>query len=105
MLTFGGANMLIKTPMVTEGLVKFGYPPSALALIGTAALSSAILFAIPRTALLGAILLTAYFGGAVNTHVRAGEPFWFAIVFGVLVWAGLWCREPRLRALLPLIKP
>ena len=57
---------------------------------------------IPRTSVLGAILLTAYLGGATATHVRIGEPFYFPVIFGVLVWAGLYLRDDRLRALVPL---
>jgi hypothetical protein len=61
-----------------------------------------ILYAIPQTAVLGAILLTGYLGGAVSTHVRAGEPFFFPVIVGVLVWLGLVLRDPRLRSLAPL---
>ena len=57
-----------------------------------------ILYAIPQTAVLGAILLTGYLGGAVATHVRAGEPWFFPVIFGVLVWLGLFLRDPRRRA-------
>lgn len=64
------------------------------------------LYAWPRTALLGAILLTAYLGGAVATHVRIGSPLFshvfFGIYLGLFVWGGLWLRDPRLRALFPL---
>jgi hypothetical protein len=59
------------------------------------------LYALPRTSILGAILLTGYLGGATATHVRVGQPFVFPIVFGVLVWLGLWLRDARLRALIP----
>lgn len=61
-----------------------------------------MLYAVPRTAVLGAVLVTAYLGGAVATHVRAGEPFSIPIVIGVLVWAGLYLRDARIRALVPL---
>ncbi|TLY12797.1 MAG: DoxX family protein, partial [Nitrospirae bacterium] len=57
---------------------------------------------IPQTSVLGAILLTGYLGGATATHVRIGEPFYMPIVLGMLVWAGLFLRDDRLRALLPL---
>ena len=57
---------------------------------------------IPRTSVLGAILLTGYLGGATATHVRVGEPFFVAIVLGMLVWGGLYMRDERLRALIPL---
>jgi hypothetical protein len=90
--------------MITEGTRKYGYPEhSAIPIVITEILCT-LLYAIPRTATLGAILLTAYLGGAVATHVRADEPFFFPIIFGVLVWLGLLLREPRLRTLLPLRK-
>ena len=61
-----------------------------------------MIYTIPQTSVLGAILLTGYLGGATATHVRVGQPFWFPIMMGVLVWAGLFLREERLRALIPL---
>uniref|UniRef100_UPI00292F742D DoxX family protein n=1 Tax=Klebsiella aerogenes TaxID=548 RepID=UPI00292F742D len=64
-----------------------------------------ILFLIPRTATLGGLLLTAYLGGAVDSHVRAGEPFVVPIVIGVMIWAALYLRDARVRALLPLRTP
>jgi hypothetical protein len=63
---------------------------------------STALYLIPRTSTLGAILLTGYLGGATATHVRVGEPFYFPVIFGALIWLGLLLREPRLRLLLPL---
>ena len=67
-----------------------------------ALLAVAALYVVPRTSVLGAILLTAYLGGATATHVRIGEPFFMPILLGVLVWGGLFLRDERLRALLPL---
>ncbi len=67
--------------------------------LGIVELVCTILYAIPQTSILGAILLTAYFGGATATHVRMGEPFYFPVVFGILVWAAMYLRE---RALVPL---
>src|SRR6266436_5325004 len=64
-----------------------------------------ILYVIPPTSILGAILLAAYLGGATVTHLRAGQPFYFPIIFGVLVWGGLYLREKRLHALIPLRSP
>ena len=67
--------------------------------------SAAALYAWPRTAFLGAILLTAYFGGAIATHVRIGNPLFshtfFGVYLGIIMWGGLWFRDARLRALLP----
>jgi DoxX-like family len=86
-----------------QGTVQFGYPAHLATPIGLVLLACTLLYVVPRTAVLGAILLTGYLGGATATHVRVEDPsFAFAAVFGVLVWAGLYLREPRLRALLPL---
>lgn len=86
-----------------DGTVQAGYPVHLAAPIGLALVISTLLYALPRTAVLGAILLTGYLGGATAAHVRLEEPnFLFAFAFGVLVWAGLYLREPRLRALIPL---
>src|SRR6201999_611203 len=75
---------------------KYGYPPGAAMPILIAEICSAILFIIPRTAMLGAILLTGYLGGAISTHVRAGEPFYLPLGVGVIVWLGLFLRDARL---------
>ena len=82
---------------------KFGYPVGALLPIGVVEITCAVLYLVPRTSVLGAVLVTGYLGGAVATHVRMGEAAFLApLLFGVLAWGGLWLREPRLRALLPL---
>ena len=81
----------------------FGYPQQTLMTIGVLELSCAVLYAIPQTAVLGAILMTGYLGGAVATHVRVSETAWvFAAVLGTLAWLGLYLRDPRLGELLPL---
>ena len=85
-----------------EGFKKSGYPEGVLLGLGIVELTCTILYLIPQTAVLGAILLTGYMGGAIATHLRMGEPYAFQIVFGVLIWGGLYLREPRLRAILPL---
>jgi Mn2+/Fe2+ NRAMP family transporter len=72
-------------------------------LIGILEIACTVIYVIPRTSVLGAILLTGYLGGATATHVRIGDPSFFGpVIFGVLVWLGLWLRDARLRALLPL---
>lgn len=88
--------------MVQQFQEKMGYPGHVLAPIGIVELVCTILYAIPQTAVLGAILLTGYLGGAIATHVRISEPFIPPILLGVLVWAGLFLRDERIRALLPL---
>jgi DoxX-like protein len=83
---------------------KIGYDVGLAPWIGLSLLVSTILYAVPRTAVLGAILLTGYLGGAVATQVRVGDPwFLFPAAMGALAWAGLWCRSPRLREFLPLV--
>jgi hypothetical protein len=95
----------IKPAPVVETTVKLGYSESAILPLGAVLLISTVLYLIPRTAVLGAILLTGYLGGAVATHVRAAEgafPIVFPVVFGILLWGGLWLRDARLQRLIPL---
>jgi DoxX-like family len=101
MIAMGGVMAATKQPMALEGMSKSGYDPQVAPYIGIAALVSVVLYAIPQTAVLGAILLTGYLGGAVATHVRVGEGFAPAVIVGVLVWSGLVLRDSRLRSLLP----
>ena len=105
MLLMSAGMKLSGNPKMVDMLTKaFGYPAGAGFAIGIAELVSTILYAIPRTAVLGAILLTGYLGGAIATHVRVGDvggaitPFALA----VLAWGGLFLRDKRIRALLPL---
>ena len=93
---------LMKPAPVVEGFAHLGYPASLALALGMIELACAVVYVIPRTSVLGAILLTGYLGGATATHVRIGEPFFMPIVLGVLVWGGLYLRDDRLRALLPL---
>jgi len=102
MLLLSGVMKLVKPVAVVEGFVRLGYPESLTVGIGIVELACAALYVVPRTSVLGAILLTAYLGGATATHVRIGEPFFVPILLGVLVWGGLFLRDERLRALLPL---
>jgi hypothetical protein len=99
-LLFDGGVKLIPIEPVLEALHRLGYPVELARHLGVVLVSCTALHAIPRTQLLGALLSTAYLGGATATHVRMGDPFWFPIVMGVMLWAGLSLREPRLRALL-----
>ncbi len=105
MLLLDGVMKLIKPPQVLEACADLGLPESTIAGIGIALLASVVLYAIPATAALGAILLTGYLGGAVMAHVRVEDPPWkiaMPIIFGGLVWLGLFLRNQRLRALVPI---
>lgn len=100
-----GIGHVMKFPPYVKGTMDVGYPQSVIMPLGLVELVIALLYAIPRTRILGAILLTAYFGGATATHVRMGQPFYFPIVFGILVWLGLYLRDTRLRTYIPLTNP
>jgi len=101
-----GVGKLVKPAPVVQGTVQLGYPESVLVGLGIVLLSCTVLYVIPRTAILGAILLTGYLGGAIATHVRVGSPLFSHILFpvyvAVLLWGGLYLRDERLRALIPL---
>jgi hypothetical protein len=102
LMLFSASIKLMRNPEAVQGFAKAGYPAGSLVPIGVAEVICAILYAIPQTAVFGAVLSTAYLGGAVATHVRASEPFWTPVVVGVLIWIGLYLRDERIRALLPL---
>jgi len=102
MLLVSGVMKLVRPPAVIEGFVtKFGYQESAILGIAIAELACAVLYAIPRTAVLGAILVTGYLGGATATHVRVSDAFLAPVLLGVMAWAGLFFRDERLRRLVP----
>jgi hypothetical protein len=102
-MMIGGIVNLLKPQFVIEGTKQSGFAESTIVPLGITVLIISILYAVPRTAVLGAILLTGYFGGAVATHVRLGDGMLLVpAVFGVLVWLGVYFRDARLRALVPL---
>ena len=101
-LAFDGVAKVMRVAQVRQAFVQLGFAESSIIPIGVLLLVCTLLYAIPQTSVLGAILLAAYLGGATVTHVHAGQPFYFPIVFGLLAWLGLYLREPRLRALVPL---
>jgi DoxX-like protein len=104
-LLLDGVAKLIKPTFVVDATVRLGYHESVIVGLGFVLVASTIIYAIPRTTCLGAILLTGYLGGAVATQVRAGEPLFniiFPVILGVLIWGGFYLREIRLRALVPL---
>jgi hypothetical protein len=102
MLLFSGVMKLVKPAPVVEGFARLGYAEHLALGIGIVELVCTLVYVIPRTSILGAILLTGYLGGATATHVRIGDPYFAPIVLGVLVWGGLFLRDDRLRALVPL---
>ena len=91
---------------VIDGTIELGYPDTVIVPLGLVLLASTVLYAVPATSVLGAILVTGYLGGAVATHVRVGNPLMthtlFPVWLGILLWGGLWLRDARLRALLPV---
>lgn len=107
-LVMDGAIKMVPIQPVTDSLKELGYPTgdSFARLLGLIVLVGTALHAWPRTAMLGAILLTGLFGGAIASHLRLGDPPFshtlFGVYLGVLMWGGLWLRDPALRALLPL---
>ena len=104
-LILDAAMKLAMLDIVVETTVKMGYPQSVILGLGIVLLASSVIYLIPQTSVLGAIVLTGYLGGAVATHVRVGDgmfPICFPIILGALIWGGLVLRDARLRSLLPL---
>jgi hypothetical protein len=100
----GGARLAGFAPYV-EGMTKFGYPAGLAPWVGITLLICTVLYVIPRTAVLGAILVTGYLGGATATQVRVGDPWWlFPVAFGAIAWGGLWFRYAGLRRWIPVMK-
>lgn len=93
---------LTANPMAVQGFAGYGFAPDLLVPIGILELSCVILYLIPPINVLGAIVLTGYLGGALVTELRVGHPIYAHIVFGILLWGGLYLREPRLRKLIPV---
>ena len=105
LLLLSASIKLSHPPVAIETFVgKLGYPADMLSALAVLELFCTVVYIVPRTAVLGAVLLTGYLGGAVATHVRVGDAFVVPLLLGVLVWAGLYLRDERVRALLPLRK-
>lgn len=100
-LAMSAVMKILQTPEAVEGMGKFGYDAKLLLPLAIVEATCTVLYLIPQTAVLGAVLLTGYLGGAVATHVRVEEGFVPPVIVGVLVWLGLFLRDSRLRALLP----
>jgi hypothetical protein len=101
MLVFSGVMKIMAPPEVAEEFTRLGYPSGKSLTIAILELGCTLLYAIPQTAVLGAILLTGYLGGATATHVRIDDPFFGPVIGGVLVWLGVFLRDRRLRELMP----
>ena len=100
-----GVMKLFKPAFVVDATTKLGYQESTIVPLGIVLVVCTLIYLFPATSVLGAILLTGYLGGAVATHVRMGEgafPIVFPVILGAFVWGGLYLRDPRLRALVPL---
>ena len=105
-MLFDAAGKLALEPHVVEATTKIGYPVGAIRPIGVIALICTFLYAIPRTAVLGAVLLTGFCGGAVASKVRIDDPLWssvlFSVYFAIIAWAGLYLRDDALRRIFPI---
>jgi hypothetical protein len=104
-LLFDGVTKVMKEAHVLAASAQLGFSERTVVRIGILLLACLAVYVIPRTSILGAILLTGYLGGATATNVRAGDPLFetlFPVIFGVLVWGGLFLRDEPLRALIPL---
>lgn len=104
MLLFSAAMKLAHPPQLDEGFVHLGIPVSHAFGLGVLELVCTVIYLVPRTAILGAILLTGYLGGAIQTHLRVGDPIISQPMVGIILWGGLFLRDPRLRALMPFVK-
>ena len=104
-LTFDTVLKVLQLAPAMQGTTELGYPASSVLVIGVIELACLVLYLIPQTSVLGALLLTGYLGGAIATHVRIGSPLpthtLFPIYVALMIWGGLYLRESRLRALLP----
>ena len=103
-LLVDGGMKLVKPAPVVETTVQLGYQESVIVGLGIVLVACTVLYLVPATSFLGAILLTGYLGGAVATHVRVGSglfPISFPVILGALLWGGLFLRDDRLHALLP----
>jgi len=106
-LLFDAVTKVAKESHVLQATVRLGYPESLVVGIGILLLLCTAVYVIPSTSILGAILLTGYLGGAIASNVRAASPLLesvFPVIFGVLIWGGLYLRQSRLRTLIPLRK-
>ena len=107
-LAFDGVIKLVRLPAVLDATVQLGFPLGSIVPVGLTLLACTLIYAIPRTRVVGSVLLTGYLGGAVASQVRAGNPMFemvFPIIVGTVVWAGVFLRDRRVRALLAPQEP
>ncbi|MDX2153210.1 MAG: DoxX family protein [Bryobacteraceae bacterium] len=104
MLLFSAAMKFTGSPQLAEGFGHLGWPVGQALGLGVLELTVTLLYVLPWTRVLGAILVTGYLGGAVAAHVRIGDPFWVQVLLGMLAWGGLYLRDKRLRELLPMTR-
>lgn len=102
LMVAGGGFKTTKPKEIVDGFQKFGYPESSIVPIGITEIACGVLYAIPQTSVLGAILVTGYLGGATATHVIGGESVIPPVLIGMVAWLGLFLRDARIRALIPL---
>lgn len=99
---------LLQMPVAEETMAQLGWPAGYAFTIGVIELACLVLYLIPRTSVLGAVLMMALLGGAMATQIRAGSPLFthilFSLYLGLFMWGGLWLRDPRLRALFPIMR-
>lgn len=104
-LLFDAAIKLVPLQVVVDTTAALGFPPELARTLGVLTLACTALYAWPRTSILGAILLTGYLGGAIAIHLRIGNPLFshtlFGVYLGLMVWGGLYLRDPQLRAMIP----
>jgi TRAP-type C4-dicarboxylate transport system permease small subunit len=93
---------IIRETHSVSGTTELGWPDQSVQFLGTLLLIFTLIYAYPRTSVLGAILLTGYLGGATATMIRAGQPLYFSVIFGIMVWVGLFLNNQTLRSLIPL---
>src|ERR1700758_701407 len=106
LILFGAVMKVMKLPAVIEGFARAGVPQHLIVPVGIIEIVCAVVYAIPRTSILGAILMTGLLGGATLTNLRIGDPTYpMPVIVGMMAWGGLYLRDPRLRALIPLREP
>lgn len=103
-LLFSASMKILKPKELVDEFTRLGWPDRLALPLGIVEVVAAVLFVIPRTSVLGAVVITGYLGGATATHVRIDDAFLPPVIMGMLVWGALWLRDSRIRALLPLTR-